>query len=415
MIGSLYPFSDRTFGSLALSTASADGITESLATGEEYYDDNRDSGRLALRFLPRDNVTVDWTADFTRERERAAEVSLLSLNFDIPILAFYNKVTSAAGFTPYDERFITGDLRQSFSDEPNFSHGDVAGTALTVGWTSGDVEVRSITSYRELEYDISNDLDGATIPYAFRPTLTTQEQITQEIQLLGVAADDRLDWVVGGLYFSEESQERSRGDLLGGLFEALEATPGPIYAPPGLPDFLCNPGPPPPGLPCLGGAGNPFNFIFFDDPDQRGVDDLTTDSWAIFGETTYAASDRVSLTFGLRYTDESKDYLLREIPGPNGNHAAADAFQRRQLGRTDAAASASLSRPSPSSSSTPRSPTVSRVAASTACGAARPPPCWNRSTPRRSGPTRSASRAISSRTACGSTAPPSSTTTPICS
>ncbi len=313
-----YPFSDKAFGSLAFSSASASGLTESLATGEDYYDDDRTSGRLALRFLPRDDITVDWTADFTRERERAVDISLLSLDNTVPILSFYNQVTASVGFPTFDEQFITGDLHQSFSDDPNFSNGDVAGTALTVGWNAGAVELRSITSYRDLEYDLSNDLDGTPVRYAFRPTLTTQEQLTQELQLLGVAADDRLDWVVGALYFAEESQESSHGELFGGLFEALEAAPGPIFAPPGVPNFLCDPGPPPPGLPCFGGAGNPFNLGFFIDPDQRGLDDLTTDSYAVFGEVTYAASDRLSLTFGLRYTDESKDYILREIPGPTG-------------------------------------------------------------------------------------------------
>jgi len=71
--------------------------------------------------------------------------------------------------------------------------------------------------------------------------------------------------VTGGLYFTESSEEDSVLLVLGGLFEALEAAPGPIYAPAGVPSFLCSPGPPPPGLPCFGGAGNPLNFAFFVD------------------------------------------------------------------------------------------------------------------------------------------------------
>lgn len=311
------PLAEKVYGSLALASTSSDGIGRSLATGEEYYDDNRDSGRLALRFAPRDGVTLDWTADYTREREHAVDWTLLFLDHSVPILDFYNRVTGAAGFPTYSEQFITGDPLRTFSDEENFSHGDVWGTALSAGWTLGGLELRSITSYRELDYDVSFDLDGAPIRYGFRPTTTTQEQFSGELQLLGLAAADRLAWVVGALYFTEDSHETSQGQLFGGLFEALEAAPGPVFAPPGLPDFLCDPGPPPPGLPCFGGAGNPVNLAFLIDPDRRGVDDLGTASYALFGEGTFSPGAKLSLTAGLRYTHETKDYRLRSVPGPS--------------------------------------------------------------------------------------------------
>ncbi len=308
------PLAERSWASLAATSRSTDGVTESLATGEDYYDDNRDAGRLALRFLPSDHVSVDFSADYTRERERAVDVVLLGVDETIPILDFYNTVTRTVGFPAYDEQWVSGNLRQSYSSDPSFSNGDVAGTALGVAWTLGDFEVRSITSYRELEYDVSNDLDGSPIRFAFRPTLKEQDQLSQELQLLGVALDDRLDWVLGGLYFDESSHETAHGDLFGGLFEALEAAPGPIFAPPGLPSFLCNPGPPPPGLPCFGGAGNPLNLNFATDPEGLGLSDLTTTSWAIFTEGNWAASDRLTLTAGVRYTSEDKDYLLVDLP-----------------------------------------------------------------------------------------------------
>ncbi len=330
------PLGERSWGSVAVTSRSTDGITESLATGESYYDDNRDAGRLALRFLPSDHVSVDFSADYTRERERAVDVVLLGVNESIPILNFYNTVARTVGFPVYDEQWVTGDLRQSYSSDANFSNGDVAGTALNFAWTGGDLEVRSITSYRELEYDVSNDLDGSPIRFAFRPTIKDQDQVSQELQLLGVALDDRLDWVLGGLYFDESSHETAHGELLGGLFEALEAAPGPIFAPPGLPRFLCDPGPPPPGFPCLGGAGNPFNFAFAIDPESLSLSDLTATSWAIFTEGNWAANDRLTLTAGARYTSEDKDYLLVDVPttlSPAGltrfNEGSWDAFTPR--------------------------------------------------------------------------------------
>lgn len=318
------PLGERVYGSLSAASSNADGVTESLATGEDYYDDDKDTGRLALRFVPSDRVTVDWTADYSRQHERAVDTILLALDHSVPILEFYNKVTAAAGLPTYDERFITGDLHRSYSNEANFTRGHVGGTALSIDWNLGDLSLRSITSYREVELNVSNDFDGSPIRYAVRPAVNSQDQLTQELQLLGLTG--KLDWVVGALYFTEQSSERAHGELLVGLFDALEAAPGPIYAPPGLPDLLCDPGPTPPGLPCFGGAGNPFNLAFFVDTGTRTVDDLSTDSYAVFGEGTYAASDKVSVTLGVRYTHDRKDYHLRELPGPQGITPPVDLF-----------------------------------------------------------------------------------------
>ena len=47
--------------------------------GEEYADDNTDSGRTALRWQGSESFTLDWTADATRSRERAADVGLIGL------------------------------------------------------------------------------------------------------------------------------------------------------------------------------------------------------------------------------------------------------------------------------------------------------------------------------------------------
>ncbi len=308
------PLGERSWASFAVTSRSTDGVTESLTTGEDYFDDNRDAGRFALRFLPSDHVSVDFSADYTRERERAVDVALLGVDETVPILNFYNTVTRAAGFPAYDEQWVSGNPRQSYSSDPSFNNGDVAGTAVSAAWYRGDFELRSITAYRELEYDVSNDLDGSPIRFGFRPTLKQQEQLSQELQVLGVALDDRFDWVLGGLYFDESSYERAHGELFGGLFEALEAAPGPIFALPGLPHSLCNPGPPPPGFPCLGGAGNPSNFIFATDPEGLSTNDLTTTSWAVFTEGNWAASDRLTLTAGVRYTSEDKDFLAVDVP-----------------------------------------------------------------------------------------------------
>ncbi len=310
------PLSESVFASFSAASTRRDGFTESLATGERFADDDRQSLRGALRWLASESTVLDVSVEVTREREKAANEVLLAIE-PAPLIDFYNQALAGAGITPIGA-YVTGSLYDSFATAENRNHGDVAGLTATVSWTSGEVDLTSISAYREIEFDVATDGDGSPLTLAERSFLQRQDQLSQEIHVSGSALDDRLSWLAGGLYFTESSDEDSVTLVLGDLFAALEAAPGPIYAPPGVPSFLCFPGPPPPGLPCFGGVGNPLNFaFFFGDGDFERIE-LSTDSWAIFGESTLAVNDRLSATLGLRYTAEDKEFRFFREPGSGG-------------------------------------------------------------------------------------------------
>ncbi len=309
--------SDKAFASLAVASNNADGFMHSRYTGEDYADDNTDSGRAALRWQVAEGFTLDWAADATRSRERAADLTFLGV-MDTPLIEFYNAAMAAGGFELYDDRWNTGDLHESYSSIENFANSDIFGTSLDAAWMLGiDLALRSITAYRESEVSESNDFDGSPRRISSLPTTREQEQWSEEVQLSGISANDRLAWVVGGIYFEEEAHAEQNGEVFGDVFAALEAAPGPIVAFPFVPQFLCNPGPPPPGVPCLGGAGNPLNLLVFaPDDDDNNVSDPSTVSWAVFGEGNLSLGDRTTLTAGLRYTSEDKEFLFRQFPDP---------------------------------------------------------------------------------------------------
>lgn len=312
-----FQLAEGVFASLAAAATRRDGYHESLLTGERFADDDRNSVRGALRWLASDSTVVDLAAEFTRERETAATNTLLDQD-STDLIDFYNQAIAGAGLTPIGDDFITGDLFTSYATAENRNHGDVAGATATVSWTSGSVDLTSISAYREIEFDVASDGDGSPRILAHRSFLQQQDQLSQEVHVGGTAANDRLSWLIGGMYFTESSDEDSLLLVLGDLFAALEAAPGPIYAPPGVPDFLCFPGPPPPGLPCFGGAGNPLNFAFFTGDGDFERIELETDSWALFGEGVYSLNDRLSATFGLRYTLEEKEFRFFRQPGNGG-------------------------------------------------------------------------------------------------
>jgi iron complex outermembrane receptor protein len=120
------------------------------------------------------------------------------------------------------------------------------GVSATLEGAFGGLDFTAISGYRELE-----DRLVTRIGSPFRQQ-TDQSQFSQEFTL-GQSGEGALDWLVGAYYFSE--------DL------ALDSV-----------------------------------FVF---PFEI---DTTTDSVALFGQATYAVTDALGLTGGLRFTDESKEF-----------------------------------------------------------------------------------------------------------
>lgn len=110
----------------------------------------------------------------------------------------------------------------------------------------GNLDFTSITAYRELEDELSTRIG---FPYS---QMTDQDQLSQEFTI-GQTGAGGIDWIAGVYYFQE--------DLV------LTST------------FIF-----------------PFSI------------DSSTDSIAIFGQGTMDVSDRLSLTAGLRYTNDEKDF-----------------------------------------------------------------------------------------------------------
>ena len=318
----------KAFQTISVTHTERDGFSRSLANGQRYHDDNRDAARWALHAAPSESWTLDLSASYSRKREAGGNNFVLAW-VETPLISFYNGVRRDAGLPEYTDAFVTDNLRVSYATEPPFLDSDLWDTTLRLGWTSPSFTVQSITAYRSVQDSSFSEPDGSPIPLAAREVELQHEQWSQEVQLSGSSLEQRLTWVLGSLYFEETPYEVSRILLFGDLFEALEAAPGPIYAPPGLPDALCRPGPPPPGVPCFGGAGNPFNQAFFRGDGNLEFRDLETTSWALFGEGSMDLSERLSLTLGLRYSYDDKRFDYRTEPAtgaPGANLTNQDSW-----------------------------------------------------------------------------------------
>ena len=156
----------------------------------------------------------------------------------------------------------TGDIDKTYANGVSFAKNDGYGLAMTWDWDLGNnMQFKSITGYREIDWRVGIDLDGTPESVQEVTDHQEQEQFSQEFQLLGKMFDDKLDYVFGLYYFTEEGFVHDYVPFLGLLY---------VYD-------LNN--------------------------------DVDTTSYAAFLHADYAFTDKFSVIFGGRYTHDDKDFV----------------------------------------------------------------------------------------------------------
>lgn len=238
-------------------------------------DENVATGRAAFRWLPGSKVEVNFIADITEMDQKGPSDKYTFLNPAFNFNQQYSdNVTEPIFNLPYDTRFITNDPYSGyhrFGSDPLFNR-DVKnvnemehwGTSMTIDWDITDnVHFKSITSYREFENTFGRDSDGTPLPVDHTWDTSIHDQTTQEFQITGLAADGRLDWATG--LFIYDADDSNQG----------------------------------------------WNFLYpFILSTNNHKDVQTTDSKAVFFHATYDINDVLSLSAGIRYTDDQKDVTI---------------------------------------------------------------------------------------------------------
>jgi iron complex outermembrane recepter protein len=255
------PLNDHLAIGGAVFGASRDGYVTNPVTGEDYNDRNAWGGRFQAALDVTPDFSLDFSADFSEEDNALTmgqATNSLTTIIGVPIPA-------GAVPSPLPEFDFTA---QATPGLPNSSVLQHWGNALRASWELSDnLTLRSITAYRDLEYTDYVDIDATALELGDVLVDVAQDQVSQEFQ--AIWESDR--WTaIGGVFYMVENivshQEAYADDLLGGF---------------------------------LGGG----TFL------RTVDDDLETTSAAIFGNVTYDLTDRLSISGGLRYTEEEKDYF----------------------------------------------------------------------------------------------------------
>ena len=170
-------------------------------------------------------------------------------------------VSQAITFDPASREIsgtVSGDYETSLSNLDAHQDTENTGLGLTVNWDlNEDVALKWVTTYRDLDIDLAFDFDG--LPIGAVNQIVDRETETWSTELQFSGQTNSMKWMAGFFYYQEESEDlRIQG-------------------------------------------ANVRNAIAHD-----------LESMAVFAQATFDLSEKLSLTTGIRYTNDEKDATYQE-------------------------------------------------------------------------------------------------------
>jgi iron complex outermembrane receptor protein len=267
-------FSDTIAARLAFNHDQQDGPTKSVTTGEGLDGDQNTAVRASLLFEPSDSFSAYVKLEYSADRDDAPVRSAyyqpgtgLDYSDDPFVLGRDTNPANPYAVTWYrpDDPFLN-----EISSGYDFStERDIMTFAAELVWELENVTVTSITGYLDGDTHSLMDLVGTPNNVSFQEVANDATSFSTELRLDNMSSDSSVHWLAG-VYFMTDEEDRFEQNI----FQADGARLGPWV-----------------------------------ETHMGTVANNTTDSYSVFGEVTFDLSDRVSLTYGGRFVDDSKDYL----------------------------------------------------------------------------------------------------------
>jgi iron complex outermembrane receptor protein len=312
-----------------------DGFYYDVTNKTDYNDRNRYFVRGQLLFEPSADLSIRLIGDYTHRDEKCCGAVYVNLsektdptpgvpgdytvagsNRIVNIMTSMGAVFPSAG-DPYNRQI---------ANTPGRAYSNVTkdyGASAQIDWKLGGASLTSITAYREYKSGGAADIDYGNLDIGYRPddgnNFRQFHTFSQELRLNGSAFDGKLDWLVGG-YYSHEDLVVADNLKFGTQYGAFAAcrivanvNPAAALRNPAAPGCLS-----PIGIGALNGAlGAAAPLVISglnrlsqlnDLGDQRANYYQTSENFAFFTHNIFKLTDRLSITAGLRYTHERKDF-----------------------------------------------------------------------------------------------------------
>ena len=278
------PINDELLAYVGITTREDAGHREELLTGKTNSEELT-AGRLKLTWMPSDQWETQFTADYSSQKENAV------------LSEYISSIGNVFALSPLIPEAVAQQvLEQEAEDDLTGRLNDPGGTDLAalasnvlVRWTNDDLIFESITGFRDEE--LTEDVDNDSLPFDILSQSSDQrsETISQEFKLTSeeggaYSMDYKAEWLVGVFLYQDKAEREDVAPL------GVDSAANVLSLPP----------------------------LNIDGPYPLGFDvDLETRSWAAFAEMGYYLTDEWSVTVGVRYSKDKKDFTYTAFTDPN--------------------------------------------------------------------------------------------------
>ena len=247
-----------------------DGWVDRVTDGTTLGAEETFAARAALRLEPVDALTFDLALDYADTEGTSAPFNVVEVNETAQFAGFHNGALVGPPCVPppgalddprcFNSQWVTDDLFTEQGTDPSDTEVEAFGISFIGEYDVTDFfSIKSITGYRDTSALGNRDGDHTPILIQNTRDTWTHEQFSQEIEFRGDGMfGGRLDWILGLYYFQEE--------------------------------------------------GENLNFVTFPVVAFQSGGAVDNDNVAVFGQATFNVTDRLSVTGGLRWTDETKRF-----------------------------------------------------------------------------------------------------------
>ena len=273
-----------------------DGYVTNILSGRDLGDVDTFAGRASLLWKPTDKLEVTLIGDYTKDDVHGSPTVFGGINTSAAFVRFASAIAGCPGFalttppTPVPENTDRRCANNQYlglgpykvaSNAPSKSELEMYGVGLTVQYElSNWMTVKSITAYRKTKPFSIRDADNTPLQILETVNSDNIKQFTQELQFLGDVWDGRLKYQFGAYYFRETDYQFY-----------------PVYLPsqisPTTGEELR-----------VGGLNNNAS--------------IKNQSIALFTQESFAITDKLNLTVGLRYTRDQKEATPDETAAASG-------------------------------------------------------------------------------------------------
>ncbi|MDB5497299.1 MAG: hypothetical protein JWP28_1330 [Phenylobacterium sp.] len=276
------------------------GYAQDTVHHTDLLDEHSRSIRATLRLDPTDKLEVLVRGDYVRGSEGGiawhtvgaaaipAGLQAAFFNGIFPATPAQTPAVAAQGLALLNASINSDPHKESYYAAPDSKLSAYGGSITATYALTDQIDLKSITAYRRFK----RTADASFVPFGEISTYidNSTNMLTEELQLQGTNFDKKLNWIAGYYYYDTTGLDYARVVAL---------------------TFL-----------------NPAN------PSQTDAD-LKTKSNSVYAQATYAITDKLNATAGVRYTSESKDITARnrdplacEIPGITSLAACVASFSK---------------------------------------------------------------------------------------